>query len=80
MTNKTILLINMEKGQHGRVVSITGGRIAVKRLADMGLTINSKVKLVRKAMFHGPVEVEVISSRLVIGRGLASKIMVELNG
>jgi len=75
--NKTILT-DLEDGQTGIIVSIAGGKKAVKRLADLGLAKGTAVEVVRKAWFSGPVQIEVCGSKLVLGRGLASKIVVEL--
>jgi ferrous iron transport protein A len=49
-----------------------------KRLADLGITSGTVVKVIRKTLFSGPVQVEVAGSRLVLGWGLASKILVEI--
>lgn len=51
---------------------------AAKRLADLGILPGTRLKVVRRAPFGGPVEVEVGGSRFMIGRGLASKIIVEV--
>lgn len=50
---------------------------AEKRLADLGIVVGSKIKIVKKAPFGGPIEVEVAGSRLLIGRRLAERIIVE---
>jgi Fe2+ transport system protein FeoA len=50
---------------------------AVKRLADLGILPGAKIRVVRKAPFGGPIEIEVRGSRFMIGRGLASRIIVE---
>jgi ferrous iron transport protein A len=55
-----------------------GGEMLTKRLADLGITPGKELKLIRKTLFSGPVQVEVAGSKLVIGWGLASKIMVEV--
>lgn len=49
-----------------------------KRLSDLGLTPGTKVTLVKSAPFHGPLEVSVRGSRLAIGRGMASRILVDV--
>ena len=72
------VLTDLEDGQTGIIVSIAGGNKAAKRLADLGLAKGSAVEVVRKAWFSGPVQIEVCGSKLVLGRGLASKIVVEL--
>jgi Fe2+ transport system protein FeoA len=48
-----------------------------KRLNDLGLTPGTKVTVVKSAPFNGPLEVSVRGSRLAIGRGMASRILVD---
>ena len=73
-------LIEVEDGQTGIIVSVVGGKNLTKRLADLGLVSGTEIKVIRKALFSGPLQVEVSGSRLVLGRGLASKIKVLSNG
>ena len=49
-----------------------------KRLNDLGLTPGTKVTVVKSAPFNGPLEVSVRGSRLAIGRGMASRILVDV--
>jgi len=74
---KTVLT-DLEDGQAGIIVSIAGGKRASKRLADLGLNPGAGIKVVGRILFSGPVQIEVCGSKLVLGRGLASKILVEL--
>ncbi len=74
-----ISLSELEDGQSGIIVSIIGGRGMTKRLADLGLTTGTMIKVIRRTLFSGPVQIEVCGSRLVLGRGLALKIIVVLN-
>lgn len=71
-------LTELEDGQAAIIVSVLGGKILTKRLADLGITSGTVVKVIRRTLFSGPVQVEVAGSRLVLGNGLASKIMVEI--
>lgn len=75
--NKTSLT-DMKDGQTGIIVSIFAGRKATKRLADLGLTTGTEIEVLRTTLFSGPVQIEVCGSKLVLGRGLASKIIVEV--
>ncbi len=70
-------LDNLCIGQKGVIVFIGGGRKAVQRLLDMGLTPGTPVKVVNTAPFKGPLEISVRDSNLVIGRGLARKVFLE---
>jgi len=48
-----------------------------QKLLRMGLTRNAKFKVVRKAPFGGPIEVEVKGSRLVLRSDEANALEVE---
>ena len=70
-------LIECQNGEEVIVIRVNAGLMAKRRLADLGIVPG--VKLIKKqtALFRGPVEIIVRGSKLVIGRGLASKIVVE---
>ena len=51
--------------------------LCLKRLIDLGLTPGTEVTVVKSAPFNGPLEVCVRGSRLAIGRGIASRIIVD---
>jgi ferrous iron transport protein A len=71
-------LADIKDGQRGVIISLSGGKMSTKRLADLGLSPGHEIKIVRKTLFSGPVQIEVSGSRLVLGRGLAAKIIIEL--
>ena len=70
-------LCSIRPGQRAIVRFIRGGRMAVKRLYDLGVTTGIQIQLKSCAPLGGPVEVAVRGSSLAIGRGLAAKIFVE---
>jgi len=76
MTNE-ISLNKLREGKVAEIISVIGGRMVTKRLVDLGLIPGTKIKVLRKAPLWGPVEIEARGSRLVLGRGLASKILVK---
>jgi ferrous iron transport protein A len=69
-------LTDIKDGQSGIIVSVLGGKMLTKRLADLGLTTGTEIKVIGRTLFSGPIQIEVSGSRLVIGQGLASKIIV----
>lgn len=73
---RVIFLINLKPGEKGKITKIISGKKATKRLMDMGLTTNTKI-IVINSQQNCPIEICVRGSRLSIGRGLASKIVVE---
>ena len=76
--SEKLSLAEMEDGESGIIDSISGGKNLVKRLADLGITKGTRITVIRRTLFSGPVQVEVCGSRLVMGRGMALKIIVEL--
>lgn len=73
-----VSLTEIEVGQVGRIRAIKGGRKAVQRLHDMGLVPNVCVTVLKKAPFHGPLELEVCGTKLALGRNIAAKVIVEV--
>ena len=65
----------LSPNQKASVVSVSGGRGLVKRLNDMGFGPGAEVVVLNRAM-SGPLMVMVRGTRVAIGRGLATKIMV----
>jgi ferrous iron transport protein A len=63
-------------GSEAKITKICGGCNLIKRLAEMGLTYGSKIKVVSDPC-GGPVLIEVRDTRLALGRGVATKIFVE---
>ena len=62
-------------GQPLTVVGFHGGPGMQRRLADMGLTPGTELKLISRDN-RGPVIIELRGSRLALGRGVAHHIMV----
>ena len=79
-TSLTKCLTECEKGEEVLVLRVNAGRNAKTRLANLGVVPGVKIRKTKNAPFRGPLEIIVKGSSLVIGRGLASKILVECNG
>lgn len=69
-------LTGLCEGERGVLTHSAGGFGLVRRLAEMGLTPGVEVRIVRKCLFSGPVEVEVRGVTLALGYGVASKVFV----
>ena len=76
--NKLVHLSGMHAGQSGRVVRVDGGMGLVSRLGAMGIRPGRKITKLSSMMMRGPVTVQVGSTRLAIGFGMASRIIVEI--
>jgi ferrous iron transport protein A len=71
------MLSRMESGETVIVSSVRAGWGLQRRLADMGLTPGVEVKIV-SAGRPGQVVLDVRGSRLALGHGVASKILVKI--
>ncbi len=69
-------LASVPEGGCARVKFLRGGRVLVQRLADMGLSPGTVVRVVKSAPFSGPIEICARECNLALGRGVASKIFV----
>jgi len=63
-----------------RVMVIDGGHRVRSHLNTLGIHIGDWLTVVERAPFKGPVLVEVNGTRLALGRGVAAKIQVDLDG
>ena len=66
--------------RRARVIMIDGGHRVRAHLNTLGIHIGDWLTVIERAPFKGPVLVEVNGSRLALGRGIAAKIRVDLDG
>lgn len=69
--------MGLKTGQSAVIISVDAGSQAAKRLSDLGLTPRTPVRILRRTLFFGPIEIEARGCKLAIGRGLASKVWVK---
>jgi Fe2+ transport system protein FeoA len=69
-------LTECNKGELVEVVSVNAGFNARRRLYNLGIYPGSIIQKRKDAPFRGPLEVIVKGTSIVLGRGLASKILV----
>ncbi|OGW37788.1 MAG: hypothetical protein A2Y97_08725 [Nitrospirae bacterium RBG_13_39_12] len=67
-------LTSFKEGEEGVVYSISGGRGITSRLAAMGVASGIRIRILRNS--GGPVVVQANETRIAIGKGQASKIML----
>ena len=72
---RIVALSTVQAGETVRLVSVDAGRGLNSRLASMGLLPNVRIKVVSNG-HPGPFVINVRDSRMVLGRGMAHKIMV----
>lgn len=70
-------IINCSDKENLKVVFVASGRMAKKRLASLGIVPGVIIQKKRVAPFLGPVIIFVKHTEIVLGLGLAKKIMVE---
>jgi len=73
-----IPLTEMKANETGIISCLNCGDCCCQRLCDLGLTKGTEIKLLRMAPLYGPIELYVRGTNLIIGRGMASKIYVEV--
>ena len=61
-------------GKCAQVDSLEGGQIMCKKLMEMGMNTGSVIKMVKNDI--GALIVKVGETRLVLGRGMAQKVIV----
>ena len=76
---KRIALGQMKAGQSGTVVAVSGGRGVTNRLSVLGIRPGKRITKVSSIFMRGPVTVQVDSSQVALGFGMASKVIVELD-
>ncbi len=71
-----IPLAMLSPGARGRVVNVVGGGGAMRKLMAMGIVPGKEIVVLGRR--GGAMLISVNSSRFVIGRGLAMKVMVDV--
>ena len=73
------MLHQMQSGQSGKVVEIQGGHGMVSRLNALGIRPGKRITKVSSMLMRGPVTIQSGSTRVAIGFGMASRMIVELD-
>ncbi len=69
-------LMDCTIGEKLKVLRVNAGHQAKRRLANLGIIPGVTIIKRKAAPFRGPIEIIVKGSLLVIGRGLAARIIV----
>jgi len=75
--NQQVPLAMVSSGEVVTMVSTRAGWGLTRRLADMGLVPGTKLRVINNQM-PGPLIIDLRGSRLVLGHGMAQKILVEV--
>ncbi|RLE70519.1 MAG: ferrous iron transport protein A [Thermoprotei archaeon] len=66
----------MPTGSTGRVIAFRGGYGSMRRMMEMGITPGTIIRVINNSV--GPILIEVRGAVYALGRGMASKVLVEL--
>ena len=72
--NEPLNITSLREGDQGVIHSIEGGSVITSRLAGLGIVVNAKFRI--SQMSSGLIVIQVGSTRIALGQGEASKIMV----
>lgn len=70
-------LAQLGENQGARVIDIQGGHGIRQKLSQMGIHPGDVVTILRYGALGGPILIEVHGSQVALGRGIASRIVVE---
>ncbi len=75
LKQQEIFLDRLDPGMRAVVSELRGGRGFASRLAGMGITVGCQIEVLQNPT-HGSLLVLVRDTRIALGRGVASKILV----
>jgi len=73
-----VSLTNIKAGSKVRVVRIRGGLGIRQRLSCLGIHPGDIIVLQKSGFMRGPVLVNIHGNQVALGRGVAAKILVEI--
>ena len=76
---KQVTLARLRAGQSGMVLRIEGGHGLVNRLNALGIIPGKRITKISSMLMRGPVTVEVDRTKVAVGFGMASRILVQLD-
>lgn len=72
-------LASVEPGQKVKVIEVKGGWGMRQKLCELGIFPDQIVTLASASLWKGPVLVQTNSNEVALGRGVARKVIVEVN-
>lgn len=73
-----ISLSELSPGQRARIIAIRGGRGFRERFTGMGLHVGSEMEVLQSTGSNGMILIKTGDTRLMIGHGMAHKILLRL--
>jgi len=71
-------LASMKQGESGTITRMEGGEEFKRKLRNIGIRERKVIRVITKQFFDGPVVVEIDGRDTTIGRGMASRVIVEV--
>ena len=71
-------LAEMKEGEKGKVLSIDGGQSLRRNLQNMGIREGKVLMIHARQPAGGPIVIKIDNMTLTLGRGMAQKILVEI--
>ena len=75
-----VSLVQMRSGQKGRIVEINGGAGLACKLDALGIRTGKEITKISEQFMKGPVLLQQDRTQAAVGFGMASKVLVEVNG
>jgi ferrous iron transport protein A len=72
-----ITLDQVNENRKAEVIDIQGGQGIRQRLSQMGIHPGDTITILRYGALRGPILIEIHGSQVALGRGIASRIIVE---
>ena len=72
-----MVLAEVECGKDVRIISYQGGRGVSSKLRQLSLMPGDRLHVLKKAPLQGPILVESNGRSVALGRGVATKVLVE---
>ncbi len=75
--NMTTTLDQLYESKGAKVIDVQGGQGIRQRLSQMGIHPGDTITILRCGALRGPILIEVHGSQVALGRGIASRIIME---
>ena len=77
MENISNTLTQLQPRKKAKIVDIEGGNGFQRKMRVMGIREGQIIMIISKQPFHGPLTIKLCGTHMTLGRGIASKIIVE---
>jgi ferrous iron transport protein A len=74
-TQATTSLLNLKNGHSGRIASIDGGKIMVRRMLSLGLRVGTVINMLNHR--GRSVVIQNAGTRVALGPSIADKLLIE---